>query len=195
MNQPDEHAKKTTKPAPKRVPTQLPDAAPDVYNRLLERVYLSLDKVEEQSWPYIKQKVAEAAELELAAKEMTREEVDLLQAYLQRDLREAGTVLHKTGEGIANWLNFDLNALEFAVTEKLFGLADKTRIDQTELQLRLDHGPEDYLAGEVAAAGQLRCLNCGALVKLPQTALIEPCHQCQKGYFHRDSSVWRKSES
>ncbi len=185
MNQSDPDDVKPDKKKPK-----LSNDAPDVYNRLLERAYLSLEQVEAQSWPLIKQKIEEAAELELAAKEMTREELDLLQAYLQRDLREAGTVLHKTGEGIANWLNFDLQALEFAITEKLFGLADKTRIDQTELQQRLDHGPEDYLAGEVAAAGRLRCLNCGALIKLQQTALIEPCHQCQQRYFHRDSSVW-----
>lgn len=168
--------------------TPLPKDAPAVYNRLLERVYLSVEQVEEQSWPYIKKKIEEAAELELTAKEMTREELDLLQAYLQRDLREAGTLLHKTSEGIANWLNFDLQALEFAITQRLFSLADKTRVDQTELQQRLDQGPEDYLAGEVAAAGQLRCLNCGALVKLQQTAVIEPCHQCQQHYFHRNNS-------
>ncbi len=188
MNQSDPNKIK-----PGKKPPQLPDDAPDAYNRLLERVYLSLEKVEAQSWPFIRQKIEEAAELELAAKEMTREELDLLQAYLQRDLREAGTVLHKTGEGIATWLNFDLQALEYAMTEKLFGLADKTRVDQTELQLRLDHGPEDYLAGEVAAAGRLRCLNCGALVKLTQTSLIGPCHQCDSHYFHRDNSIWGAS--
>ncbi|MEH6473799.1 MAG: zinc ribbon-containing protein [Halopseudomonas sp.] len=176
---------------PKKSSPQLPDDAPDIYNRLLERVYLSIEQVEEQSWPFIKQKIEEAAELELAAKEMTQDELNLLQAYLQRDLREAGAVIHKTGEGIANWLNFDLQALEYAVVEKLFGLADKTRVDQTELQLRLDHGPEDYLAGEVAAAGQLRCMECGALLKLEQTSLIEPCHQCNSHYFHRDNSIWK----
>ncbi|RDE24109.1 metalloendopeptidase [Motiliproteus coralliicola] len=177
---------------PQKSGPKLPDSAPEVYNRLLERVYLSIGKVEERSWPYIKDQIEEAARIELAAEEMTREELDLLQAYLQRDLREAGTALHKTGEGLANWLNFDLQALEYTLVERLFGLADQTRIDQTELQLRLDHGPEDYLAGEVAAAGQLRCLECGALVKLPQTTLIEPCHQCNNRFFHRDSGVWDK---
>ena len=159
--------------------------APDVYNRLLERVYLSIDQVEAQSWPLLRKKIEEAAEVELAAEEMTREELGLLQAYLQRDLREAGSVLHKTGEGVANWLNFDLQALEYAVVEKLFGIADKTRTGQTELELKLDHGPQDYIAGEVAAAGQLRCLECGALIKLEQTSVIDPCHQCSNRFFHR----------
>jgi len=184
MNQSDPDQVKPKKSAP-----QLSEDAPDIYNRLLERVYLSIDQVETQSWPFIKQKIEEAAELELAAREMTQEELDLLQAYLRRDLREAGSVLHKTGEGIANWLNFDLQALEYTVVEQLFSLADKTRVDQTELQQRLDHGPEDYLAGELAAAGHLRCLECGALVKLAETSVIEPCHQCDSHYFHRDSAA------
>ncbi|MFT6915672.1 MAG: hypothetical protein ACJAWL_001982 [Motiliproteus sp.] len=184
MNQSDPNTKE-----PEKKPTQLPEGAPDIYNRLLERVYLSIEQVEAQSWPLIKQKIEEAAELELAAREMTRDELELLQAYLRRDLREAGTLLHKTGEGLANWLNFDLQALEYAVVEQLFGLADKTRVDQTELQLRLDQGPEDYLAGEVAVAGQLRCLECGTVVKLEKTSLIEPCHQCASHYFHRGSAA------
>ncbi len=184
MNQTDPNNEKPDNSSP-----QLPKDATDIYNRLLERVYLSIDQVEVQSWPFIQHKIEEAAELELAAREMTRDELDLLQAYLRRDLREAGSVIHKTGEGIAQWLNFDLQALEYAVVEKLFGLADKTRVDQAELQLRLDHGPEDYLAGEVAAAGRLRCLECGALVKLEQTSVIAPCHQCQSHYFHRDNGA------
>ena len=174
---------------PQNQPPQLPEGAPDAYNRLLERVYLSIEQVEDRSWPYIKKQIEEAAQIELAAKEMTQDELELLQAYLQRDLREAGSVLHKTGEGLANWLNFDLQALEYTLLERLFGVADQTRIDQTELQLRLDHGPEDYLAGEIAAAGQLRCLECGALVKLTQTSVIDPCHQCDNQFFHRDSGV------
>lgn len=167
---------------------ELPEGAPDVYNRLLERVYQSVGQAENQSWPFIKKKIEEAAEVELAAEEMTREELGLLQAYLQRDLREAGGWLHKTGEGLAQWLNFDLQALEHTVVERLFGLADQTRVDQTELQQRLDHGPEDYLVGEVAAAGQFRCLECGALAQLEQTSVLEDCHQCGSGYFHRHSA-------
>jgi DNA-directed RNA polymerase subunit RPC12/RpoP len=165
---------------------ELPEDAPAVYNRLLERVYQSMGQAESQSWPFIKKKIEEAAEVELAAKEMTREELSLLQAYLQRDLREAGSWLHRAGEGLAHWLDFDLQALEHTVVERLFGVADQTRVDQTELQQRLDHGPEDYLVGEVAAAGQFRCLECGALARLEQTAVLEACHQCGSGYFHRD---------
>jgi len=164
--------------------------APAVYNRLLERVYLSLEGFEERSWPFIKEKIEEAAEIELAAKEMTQEELDLLQAYLKRDLQDLGYYAHKTGEGLASWLKFDLNILEQRFVEMLNGLADKTRVEQTELNQRLEHGPEDYIAGEVSGVGTLRCLECGSLLQLRQTAVIEPCHQCKSHYFHRDSQLW-----
>ncbi len=173
----------------KKVAEHSPNA-PDVYNRLLERVYLSVEGFEEKSWPFIKEKIEEAAEVELAAEEMTREELDLLQAYLKRDLKELGFYAHKTGEGLASWLKFDLNILEQRFVDLLKGMADKTRIEQTELNQRLEHGPADYIAGEIATVGTLRCLECGSLVQFKETSVIEPCHQCQSRYFHRDSQVW-----
>jgi hypothetical protein len=161
--------------------------APEVYYRLLERVYLSVENFEERSWPFIKEKIEEAAEVELAAEEMTREELGLLTAYLRRDLKDLGIFAHRTGEGVAAWLKFDLNALEQRVVDMLKSLADKTRIEQTELQQRLEHGPEDYISGEIAGVGTLRCLECGCLARLPRIARIEPCHECGNRYFHRSS--------
>ncbi len=165
--------------------------APLVYDRLLEKVYLSVENLDQKSWDFIRERIEEAAEVELAAEEMTRDEMDLLKAYLARDLKDLGVFAHKTGEGIAAWLKFDLNMLEQRAVEMLMSLADKTRLEQTELQQRLDHGSEDYLAGEVAAAGTLRCLSCGELMRLRETTLIQPCHACDSRYFHRDSGLWQ----
>lgn len=166
----------------------LSESAVEAYDRIVERVYRSVDDLEEHSWPFIKAKVEEAAELELAARDMTREELDLLSAYVKRDLSELGRIAHKTGESIAALLKFDLNALEQRVVDMLGLLADPARVDQVELAQRLDHGAETYLAGEVAAVGALRCLHCGQLALLAETALIEPCHQCQGRYFQREPS-------
>lgn len=166
-----------------------PASAPAAYERILERLYSSVEQVEQNSWPFLEEKIREAAEVELAAEEMTREELDLLQAYLQRDLVDLGYFIHKTGEGVAAWLKFDLNILELKFGEMLTGLADKTRLDHAYLEQRLAHGPEEYIAGEVATVGTLRCMNCGTLVALEQTALIEPCHECATEYFHRDSNT------
>lgn len=169
---------------------KLSESAPEVYERILERVYLSVEDLEQQSWPLIQEKIREAAEVELTAETMTRDELDLLQAYLKRDLADLGYYAHKTGEGIAAWLKFDLNVLEDRLKQMLKGMADKTRLDQTALQQRLEHGPEDYIAGEVATVGTLRCLSCGSLLKLEKTTIIEPCHECESRYFHRDTNLW-----
>ncbi len=173
---------------PKQTVTEDTPSATAAYERILERVYLSIENLEQQSWPLLEQKIKEAAEIELAAEDMTREEIDLLQAYLRRDLADLGFFVHKTGEGVAAWLNFDLNILEFKLGELLKGLADKTRLDHVYLEQRLSHGPEEYVAGEISTAGTLRCLNCGTLVTLEQTSVIEPCDECDARYFHRESN-------
>lgn len=167
----------------------LSDDAVRAYDRILKRVHDSVDNFEDTSWPYIKEKIDEAVELELTAREMTREEMDLLGAYLRRDLRELGRIAHSTGAGIAALLKFDLEALEQRIVDMLDLLADPARVSQTDLAQRLDHGPEDYLAGEVATLGRFRCLACGQIMKLHQTQLLEPCHQCGERYFHREHDV------
>jgi len=166
--------------------SDLSEAAVGVYDRILERVYRSVDAVETRSWPFVKAKIDEAVELEQAAREMTREELDLLGAYVRRDLSELGRIAHKTGDSIAALMKFDLQVLERRFVEMLDLLADPSLVTRTELQQRLDHGAEDYLAGEVAAMGALRCLSCGAVALLTETRVIEPCHQCGERYFHRD---------
>lgn len=165
--------------------TSLGDAAVKVYDRIVERVYRSVDSLEERSWPFIKERIDEAVELELVAREMTREELDLLGAYVRRDLSELGRIAHKTGEGIAALMKFDLNVLEQRVVEMFDLLADPSLVDQAELQQRLEQGAETYMAGEVAAAGTLNCLACGVVIHLAETRLLEPCHGCQGRYFHR----------
>ncbi len=173
----------------KNDPPRVSREAPEVYNRLLERVYLSVENLEERSWPFIKEKIEEAAEIELAAREMTREEMDLLKAYLQRDLRGLGTVLHKSGEGLAAWLDFDLNILEYRLAQMLTGIADRTRLEQAELQQRLAHEPDQYLAGEVAGVGTLVCMNCGTALCLTETRVLESCSGCGGRYFQRQTRL------
>lgn len=166
---------------------EMPASGPAAYERILERFYASIDHAEQYSWQLLEEKIREAAEVELTAEEMTREELSLLQAYLKRDLADLGYFVHQTGEGVAAWLNFDLNILELKFGQMLSALADQTRLDHAYLEQRLAHGADEYMTGEVATVGTLRCLNCGTLVQLEQTALIEACHECGAEYFHRDS--------
>ncbi|SFG00786.1 zinc ribbon-containing protein [Neptunomonas qingdaonensis] len=163
---------------------------PSIYNRVLDRLTDTLENVEHHSWDYLQEKIEEAVELELTAEEMTRDEMDLLTAYLKRDLKQLGYYAHETGEGIAAWLHFDLNVLENTVVEKLVALADQTRIDQERLREQLANEADEYMAGEIAAVGTFECQSCQQQMQLKKTSLIEPCKACGAEHFRRISRPW-----
>ncbi len=160
------------------------------YDRVLLRLTKDLENSEAGSWDLLQEKIHDAVELELAAEEMTRDELDLLKAYLARDLKKLGFYAHETGEGLAAWLSFDLNALEHTLAEQLKLIADQTRIGQEQLRERLDHDDDQYLAGELATVGTLACLNCGEPLVLHQTEKLEPCKNCQNIFYKRVSHPW-----
>ena len=165
------------------------------YDRVLDRLRRELETAEHKSWDYLQEKIDEAVRLELTAEEMTRDEMDLLGAYLKRDLKKLGYYAHETGEGIAAWLNFDLNILEQKVAQQLMDLADKTRIGITELEQRLDQDEDHYAAGDVAAAGTFACTACGEKVTLMSTARLKPCANCRASLFVRDIAPWSGEQS
>ena len=165
------------------------------YDRVLDRLRRDLESAEHRSWDYLQQKIEEAVELELTAEEMTRDEMDLLSAYLKRDLKKLGYYAHETGEGVAAWLNFDLNILETKVAQQLLDLADRTRIGIAELDQRLTHGEEQYSAGEVAAAGTFSCIICGDQLILTKTSRLEPCKKCGSEAFIRSVAPWSGEQS
>ena len=160
------------------------------YDRVLMRLTNSLENSEARSWDLLQERISEAVELEMAAEEMTRDEMDLLKVYLQRDLKRLGYYAHETGAGIAAWLHFDLDALEHTLAAQLKLIADKTRVEQEALRECLDHDEDQYLAGELAAVGTLECLNCGHDFSLTRTEKLAPCSECEAGYFKRVSQPW-----
>lgn len=159
-------------------------SAPEAYNRILDRLRERLDKASEYSWEYLQEQIEDAAEVELAAKEMTRDELDLLKAYLRRDLGQLGYYIHETGAGVAAWLNFDLDVLEQKMVQRLKDLADRTLVDYELLREQLGHGEKEYLAGEITAPGTLQCQVCGARQRLTRTSAIQPC-SCGSVLFRR----------
>ena len=75
-----------------------------VYDRMLERVQTRLHDLQESSLETLENEVREAAEVEIELEEMTREEIDLLSAYLKRDLEHLVHFVDETGEGLKEWL-------------------------------------------------------------------------------------------
>jgi len=160
------------------------------YDRVLLRLTRDLEGSKSVSWDLLQEKIHDAVELELAAEEMTRDELDLLKAYLARDLKTLGLYAHETGAGIAAWLHFDLDVLEDRIVEQLKLIADQTRIGHEALRERLEHDEDQYLAGELATVGTLEYLNCGGQFTLKHTTKLAPCEHCQTTFFKRVSQPW-----
>ncbi|WP_051221404.1 zinc ribbon-containing protein [Neptunomonas japonica] len=174
---------------PKKMPENKQDVS-SLYNRVLDRLADTLESAEHRSWDYLQEKIEEAVELELTAEEMTRDEMDLLSAYLKRDLKQLGYYAHETGEGIAAWLHFDLNVLENTLVKKLVALADQTRVEQERLREQLANENDEYMAGEIAAVGTFQCQGCQQQLQLRQTSLIQACEVCGSEHFKRVSNPW-----
>lgn len=161
-----------------------------VYNRMLERVVNRLNQMERKSWDSLRDAVDEAVEFENGLEELTREEVDLLAAYVRRDVSHLMHFVGETGEGVGEWLRLDLALIEHQLLDLLFSVADKTRLDTLELDHKLHHQPGQYISGEIATAGVLRCVSCGHMVCLVETSHIEPCEACGSHYFERVTARW-----
>ncbi|MDX1457542.1 MAG: zinc ribbon-containing protein [Marinobacter sp.] len=164
-----------------------------VYDRMLQRVQGGLNEAEEITLDGLTEEIGKAVEVEYALEEMTREEVDLLSAYLKRDLEHLMHFVDETGEGLAEWLQLDISLIEHQLADMLFSVADKTRLDTLELNQKLDNDDQShYISGEVATAGMFKCLNCGHMKCLTATSHIQPCEACGSHYYERVTSRWPK---
>ncbi|MEQ9544677.1 MAG: zinc ribbon-containing protein [Marinobacter sp.] len=168
----------------------------EVYDRMLERVQSRLNELQETSLETLEEEVQKAVEFEYELEEMTREEADLLGAYLLRDLEHLLHFVEETGEGLTEWLQLDIALLEHQLADRLLSVADKTLVDNLELRQKLENQEAGhYISGEVATAGMFQCLNCGHMRCLTATSHLEPCEACGSHYYERVTSRWpRKSE-
>ncbi len=166
------------------------DQAATVYNRILERIEGSISSIEARTWDTLKKEIDEAIEFEYDVAELTREEIELLGAYIKRDLKDLYHYMTETGEGVKEWLKLDISLVEKKVRDTLLSIADKSVVEQKELEQKIEHNPGDYMSGELACAGMLRCLGCSYMMCLIDNTHIENCHQCGGHYFKRVTSRW-----
>ncbi|SFR52228.1 Zinc-ribbon containing domain-containing protein [Marinobacter daqiaonensis] len=172
-------------------PKQLSNQALKAYDRMLERVEARLAKAEKQTLDTLRHEIDDAVEVETELRRLTRDEASLLAAYLRRDLEHLVTFVEGTGEGLREWLQFDLSLMENKLEELLFSIADKTRVETLELNQKIDNqDATHYMAGEVATAGMFRCLNCNHMKCLTATSQLEPCEACEAHYFERVTGKW-----
>lgn len=163
----------------------MPDSAAHSYRDSLERVEHALAEVEVRSWQALQEEVDRAVAFEQDAERLTAEQASLLSTYIQRDIRGFMEFLRDTGRGLREWLRFDLELLEEGVRRSMLQIADRTRLEQLQLEHQLQHEEGTYVAGEVTFPGLLQCTDCGKMMCLVEAATIEPCHRCDNVYFRR----------
>lgn len=174
---------------------RLSGKALEAYDRMLERVQSRLNDVQKNSLQTLEEEVQKAVEFEYELEEMTREEADLLGAYLQRDLEHLLNFVGETGEGVKEWLQLDMSLLEHTLADRLLSVADQTLVDTLELKQKLENQDvSHYISGEVATAGMFRCMNCNHMVCLTKTSHFHPCEACGSHYFERVTSRWPHKE-
>ncbi|WP_372988293.1 zinc ribbon-containing protein [Marinobacter sp.] len=168
----------------------------EAYDRMLERVQTRMKELQETSLETLDEEIQKAVEFEYELEEMTREEADLLGAYLERDLKHLMHFVDETGEGLKEWLQLDISLLEHQLADSLLSVADQTLVDTLELRQKLENDDAGhYISGEVATAGMFRCLNCSHMRCLTATSHLEPCEACGSHYYERVTSRWpRKTE-
>ncbi|MCM2131161.1 zinc ribbon-containing protein [Larsenimonas rhizosphaerae] len=124
---------------------------------------------------------------EADVEEFTRDELSLLRAWLERDVRQFGHFMAEGGGGLAQWMGIDLDYLSNRLRQALFSMADRTAIDQYRFNDDLEAAQADYCEGELALPGRMRCVHCDQTVTFTTSSLLEACHGCGHRYFKRDS--------
>ncbi|MGC3872459.1 zinc ribbon-containing protein [Halomonas sp. GXIMD04776] len=158
----------------------------DAYERVLERMQ---DGADDLSWDNLQKDLDEAVEFEAEFEEFTRDEMALLRAWVERDLKDLRSYLAAGGSGVASWLGIDLDVLSRKITDALFSVADRSIIEREQLNDDLEASRADYVAGEIAAPGRMACVHCGAKVVLESVTRLEPCRECEHRYFERSPST------
>ncbi|GAB2784909.1 hypothetical protein GCM10027040_08770 [Halomonas shantousis] len=158
----------------------------DAYERMLSRLEGGADEL---SWEGLQRELDEAVEFEAEFEEFSKDELALLRAWVERDLRDLRRYLAAGGSGVASWLGIDLEVLSRRVVDALLSVADRSVIEREQLTDDLEASRADYVEGEIAVPGRMTCVHCGAPVVLESVTRLEPCHQCGHRYFERISAA------
>lgn len=113
-----------------------------------------------------------------AAGEMTKDELSLVSAYVEREMND---FLDAPG-GYQDSAFY--NALQDTVWEWLLALSDKTQLEQIAAADDLHHSA-GYRVGEWMSPGEKVCILCGYTEVLTHAIPLKPCTHCDGVRFRR----------
>ncbi|GEM_PF-90593 len=156
------------------------------YRNMMQRVESALQHAKQDTLPSIQTHIDAAVDKAIELEELGEEEARKLGTYLQRDLQDAAQFLADTGQGLRDWMRFDLDLIEDRLLDMFSTMVDHTQEELTRLELEAQANTV-WQAGEITGPGALCCDNCGTVQLFHSPAQIVPCANCQHTAFTR---VW-----
>lgn len=153
------------------------------YNTMLTRAAETLHHGEQG----VKQALDKAMQKSSELGELSREEAERVGDYLKRDVTDAARFLNNSGKELADWLSFDIAAVEMGLGQLFSRVVDQTRLALTDLELRASALGE-WHSGEVVSIGTLQCKSCGEVLHFHHTSHIPPCPKCHGTSYRRLST-------
>lgn len=154
------------------------------YRHTMETLKTRIQAAEAEGLPMVRHGIEDAAETAAGIQALTREELDLLKAYVRRDLADAGRYLATTGEDLRTWLRFDLELIEERLLDWFSAAADRSRLEYQQFSETLE-AASHYRTGEITGPGTLICEQCGTPMAFQHPQAIPACPACGHKAFTR----------
>lgn len=167
---------------PEQTPSeQNNDSLTTGYHRMMVRVKQALETPTTLS---LREHIERAQVRAVELGELSEEEAERISEYLRRDLEHAAHFISDTGQGLADWLRFDLAFLEDRILEMFSVMVDQTQMELQNIAERARYATE-WLSGEITGPGTLACNSCGEHLVFAQPDYIPPCPKCGSILFKR----------
>lgn len=156
----------------------------NAYNAIINQLHQLVKKTEKEVKPKIIHAFENLDEQAEHLGDLTREEIDLLNAYIVRDLHDAAEFIEENSLEFKDWMNLKIDIAEGTLLDSMPALVDETRIALDQIKERADRFGE-WHSGEVVAPGVFECKDCKKRIELHKTAHIPPCAKCHGSVFKR----------
>lgn len=153
----------------------------ETYDKILENLYNLKNSVEDFSREDLSMKIDYARTKLSDFENITKEEIDLVTAYLHKDITAATSHLTETKNNIKDWLKKDIELTEDRLLHWFVNVVDQSRVELQQIETFL----HEWHAGEVTSIGVLECKNCGETITFSETQLIKNCPKCDGEVFHK----------
>jgi len=156
----------------------------NAYNAIVYQLHRLVKNTEKEIKPRIIHAFENLDEQAEHLGELTRDEIDLINAYIVRDLHDAAEFLEENGVEFKDWLNVQADLVENKLLEAMPVLIDETRLALDDIEEMADRFGE-WHTGEIVAPGTFQCTGCDKQIEIHKTAHIPPCAKCHGTVYKR----------